>query len=53
MWSDLGHKIGDKVSVRIGEKTISGIFNGLSKEGGLILINKAGKQEVIIAGDVF
>lgn len=53
MWSDLGHKIGDEVSVRIGEKTISGIFNGLSKEGGLILINKAGKQEVIIAGDVF
>ena len=30
-----------------------GTFNGLSKEGGLLIINENGIEEVILAGDVF
>jgi len=53
MWNDLGHKIGDEVHVKVGEKEITGTFDGLSKEGGLLIINKTGKKEVILAGGVF
>ena len=53
MWNDLGHKIGEPVSVKVRDKKITGRFNGLSKEGGLLLINEAGIEEVILAGDVF
>ena len=53
MWNDLGHKIGESVSVKVRDKRIFGTFNGLSKEGGLLIINEAGIEEVILAGDVF
>jgi len=53
MWNDLGHKIGESVSVKVRDKKIFGTFNGLSKEGGLLIINEAGIEEVILAGDVF
>ena len=53
MWNDLGHKIGDSVSVKVRDKKIIGTFNGLSKEGGLLIINENGIEEVILAGDVF
>ena len=52
MWNDLGHKIGEPVSVKVRDKKITGTFNGLSKEGGLLIINEAGIQELILAGDV-
>tara|TARA_B100000676_G_C17865663_1_gene725801 strand:- start:200 stop:949 length:750 start_codon:yes stop_codon:yes gene_type:complete len=53
MWNELGHKIGDPVSVKVGSKEIIGKFNGLTKEGALIIIDKLGKKETILAGDVF
>ena len=53
MWNDLGHKIGDPVSVKVGSKEIIGKFNGLTKEGALIIIDKLGNKETILAGDVF
>ena len=53
MWNDLGHKIGDKISVKVGGKEIKGTFKGLSKEGALLIINEYGKQESILTGDVF
>ncbi len=53
MWHDLGHKIGDKITVKIGNNEIKGTFDGLSKEGALLIINKYGKQESIVAGDIF
>ncbi len=53
MWNDLGHKIGDKISVKVGDKEIKGTFNGLSKEGALLIINEDGQQQSILAGDVF
>lgn len=53
MWNDLGHKIGDKISVKVGDKEIKGTFNGLSKQGALLIKNEHGKQESILAGDVF
>ncbi len=53
MWNDLGHKTGDKISVKVGDKEIKGTFNGLSKEGALLIINEEGIQESILAGDVF
>ena len=53
MWNDLGHKIGESVSVKVRDKKIFGTFNGLSREGGLLIINEAGIEEVILAGDVF
>ena len=30
-----------------------GIFNGLNDEGGLLILNEAGCEQVIMAGDVF
>ncbi len=53
MWKDLGHKIGDPVSVKVGDKEIIGKFNGLTKEGALLIIDKLGNKETILAGDVF
>ena len=53
MWNDLGHKIGEPVSVKVRNKKIIGKFNGLSKDGGLLIMNEAGIQELKLAGDVF
>ena len=53
MWGELGHKIGDPISVKIGEDKIFGDFNGLNNEGGLLIIDKEGKEQVILAGDIF
>ena len=53
MWGVLGHKIGDPISVKIGDNKIFGIFNGLNDEGGLLILNEAGCEQVIMAGDVF
>ena len=53
MWNKLGHKIGEPVSVKVRDKKITGTYNGLSKEGGLLLINESGIEEVILAGDIF
>ena len=53
MWNDLGHKIGDPVSVKVGDKEIIGKFNGLTKEGALLIIDKLGNTKTILAGDVF
>ena len=52
MWNDLGHKIGDPVSVKVGDKEIIGKFNGLTKEGALIIIDKLGKKEIILADEI-
>ena len=49
----LGHKIGEPISVKIGEKKIFGSFNGLNKDGGLLILDNAGIEKVVMAGDVF
>lgn len=53
IWSLLGHKIGEPISVKIGEKKIFGSFNGLNKDGGLLILDNAGIEKVVMAGDVF
>ncbi len=53
MWGVFGHKIGDPISVNIGKNKIFGKFNGLNREGGLLIIDGKGKEQVILAGDVF
>ncbi|MBT4108642.1 MAG: biotin--[acetyl-CoA-carboxylase] ligase [Pelagibacterales bacterium] len=53
MWGVFGHKIGDPISVNIGKNKIFGKFNGLNGEGGLLIIDGEGKEQVVLAGDVF
>ena len=53
MWSIFAHKIGDPISVKIGDRKIFGTFNGLNEEGGLLLLNELGDIKVILAGDIF
>ena len=52
-WSLLGHKIGEPISVKMGEKEIFGSFNGLNKDGGLLILDNSGIEKVVMAGDVF
>jgi BirA family biotin operon repressor/biotin-[acetyl-CoA-carboxylase] ligase len=53
MWGLLAHKIGEPISVKIGEKKIFGNFNGLNKDGGLLILDDTGIEKVVMAGDVF
>ena len=40
-------------SFKIGKRKIFGSFNGLNKDGGLLILDNAGIEKVVMAGDVF
>lgn len=51
-WLDHGHGLGAPVRVRLGERTLSGLFEGLTADGGLKLREPAGELRTVLAGDV-
>lgn len=58
-WLRYGHGLGEPVRVRLGEATVTGVFEGLAPDGALILRDTApgnggtGAVRTIRAGDVF
>jgi BirA family biotin operon repressor/biotin-[acetyl-CoA-carboxylase] ligase len=51
-WLTHGHGLGAPVRVRLGERTLSGLFEGLTPEGGLKLREPSGELRTVLAGDV-
>lgn len=52
-WLELGHKEGTPVSVKIGERTMSGTFYDLDITGAMVLRTPDGEIKTITAGEVF
>ena len=51
-WQAIAESLGDEVEVRTQKETISGIFEGLDDDGGLILSLPDGQTRIIRTGDV-
>ena len=51
-WNKYSLDIGTKISVKLGDKKISGKYNGIDEKGSLLL-EVEGKNEKILAGDIF
>lgn len=51
-WLTHGHGLGAPVRVRLGERTVSGLFEGLTADGALRLREPAGEVRTVLAGDV-
>ncbi len=45
--------LGEQIAVTLGEETVTGIFEGLKQDGGLLLRDSDGALRHIMAGDVF
>jgi BirA family biotin operon repressor/biotin-[acetyl-CoA-carboxylase] ligase len=52
-WARRASAPGDRVSVRLPDRVVSGTFQGVDDRGRLLLQSAAGVPEVIAAGDVF
>lgn len=52
-WLDRAAGLGKLIKVRLPERQLDGIFNGIDDEGQLLLATSAGRTEIIRAGDVF
>ena len=52
-WRRWAHNIGETVQVRLASKTLEGVFENIDERGALLLRLADGRQEVIMAGDVF
>ncbi|MBB4286597.1 biotin--[acetyl-CoA-carboxylase] ligase [Roseospira goensis] len=52
-WLRHGHGLGEAVRVRLGAETVTGVFEGLSAAGALMLREDGGARRTILAGDVF
>ncbi|MDH3739962.1 MAG: biotin--[acetyl-CoA-carboxylase] ligase [Hyphomicrobiales bacterium] len=51
-WTDRSRQIGTSISLDLGGKIISGLFQGLSVDGALVLETSDGATQLIRAGDV-
>ena len=52
-WLNFACGLGSKILVRLPNKTLTGTFNDIDKNGALILIDEQGNKHSITAGDVF
>lgn len=52
-WMEQAHGIGAPITARLAEQTIEGVFEGLNKDGALMLILPSGEKIDISAGDVY
>jgi BirA family biotin operon repressor/biotin-[acetyl-CoA-carboxylase] ligase len=52
-WMEEAHGLGDAMSVRIGERVETGIFEMIDRDGRLVLRKPDGSTSVISAGDVY
>ena len=52
IWQEYSYKIGTKMSVKIGNKKITGSYNGIDEKGSLIL-NINNKNIKILTGEIF
>ena len=53
LWLEVAHKPGEYLTVKNGQKQISGRFDTIDHEGALRLKLKSGKVERILVGDVY
>lgn len=53
LWLDSAHGVGEAVSIRVGERTESGVFETLDEQGRLMLRRTDNTLEAISAGDVY
>ena len=52
-WLKRGHRMGDRIRVRLGETILRGRFAGLEPSGALLLEDETGTLRTISAGEVF
>ena len=52
-WLDAAYGIGGPVEARTHAETVSGVFEGLDDQGGLILREDGGGHRIVAAGDIF
>ncbi|MCW5700552.1 MAG: biotin--[acetyl-CoA-carboxylase] ligase [Rhodospirillales bacterium] len=52
-WQEIAFGRNQRVSVRLGNETVSGVFAGLDAMGAMILTQENGESRTIHAGDVF
>lgn len=53
VWLELAHGVGQPVQVKLPDRTLDGVFEGLSDDGALILRVSDGEQVPVHAGDLF
>lgn len=52
-WAQRGSTLGQRVSIRIGPREVSGIAEALDEDGSLLVRTEHGRLERIVGGDVF